>query len=345
MNAAVLGTTGYTGQLLVRVLLEHPDVDEIIPASSSQAGEKLAELDHALSAAALDKVKTKDRTCVTIDEAKKAKPDVVIAALPHLKSGEVCGLFCGTSVVIDLSADFRFRDPAVFAKAYGAPAPRPDLLPGAVYGLAEWHTAAIKKADIIANPGCYTTASLLPLLPLVKEKLIAPKAIINAFSGVSGAGKKTEAKYLYCERTENAGAYSPGTLHRHCAEIQAECDGAAPGTKVYFLPHLAPMKRGIAATISVALKTPVGREEVIAVYKKYYAGKPFIGIREKGIPETADVWGSNRCDIGLHVEDDQLFVFSVIDNLVKGASGQAIQNMNLRFGLAETAGLRVHAEL
>ncbi len=345
MKAAVLGTTGYTGQLLVRMLLAHPDVDEIIPVSSSRAGEKLAALDRALSAAALDKVKTAGHTCVGIDEAKQAKPDAVFAALPHLKSGEVCGLFLGLSVVIDLSADFRFRDPAVFEAAYGAPAPRPDLLPGAVYGLAEWHTGAIKRADVIANPGCYTTAALLPLLPLVKEKMIKEKAIVNAFSGVSGAGKKTEVKYLYCERTENAGAYSPGTQHRHCAEIQAELDGAVPGTKAYFLPHLAPMKRGIAATISVELKKKAAREDVLALYEKYYGGKPFIGIRESGIPETADVWGSNRCDLGWHVEDDQLFVFSVIDNLVKGASGQAIQNMNLRFGFAETAGLPVHGEL
>jgi N-acetyl-gamma-glutamyl-phosphate reductase len=345
MKAAVLGTTGYTGQLLVRMLLAHPDVDELIPVSSSAAGEKLAGLDHALGAAGLGKVKIAGQVCVSIDDAKKLKPDVVFAALPHLKSAEVCGQFLGASVIIDLSADFRFRDPAVFAKAYGAPAPRPDLADEAVFGLCEWHTAAIKKADLIANPGCYVTSALLPLLPLVKEKLIQPKAIVNSFSGVSGAGKKTEVKYLYCERTENAGAYSPGTQHRHCAEIQAELDGAAAGTKVFFLPHLAPMKRGIATTISVELKKPAGREEIIDLYKKYYGGKPFVGIREKGLPETADVWGSNRCDIGVHLEGENLFVFSALDNLVKGASGQAIQNMNLRFGFAETAGLRVHAEL
>ncbi len=344
MKAAVLGTTGYTGQLLIRFLLEHPAVTEIIPASSSRAGEKLIGLDPGLSAGGLDKVKTPGQTCVSADEAKKLKPDVVFAALPHQKSGEVCGRFLGTSVIIDLSADFRFRDAAVFTKAYGAPPPRPDLLDQAVFGLCEWHTEAIKKADLIANPGCYVTSALLPLLPLVKEKLIREKVIVNSFSGVSGAGKKTEVKYLYCERTENAGAYSPGTQHRHCTEIQAEIDAVAQGTNVYFLPHLAPMKRGIVSTIATELKKDAGREEVLAVYKKYYGGKPFIGLREKGFPETGDVWGSNRCDLGWHLEGGNLFLFSALDNLVKGASGQAIQNMNVRFGINETAGLRVHGE-
>ena len=344
MKAAILGTTGYTGQLLIRFLLEHPDVTEIIPASSSQAGAPLAGMDTGLNPSLLDKVKTPGQTCVSADEAKQLKPDVVFAALPHLKSAEICGRFLGTSVIIDLSADFRFRDPGVFTKAYGVPPPRPDLLNQAVFGLCEWHTAAIKKADLIANPGCYVTSALLPLLPLVKEKLIEEKIIVNSFSGVSGAGKKTEVKYLYCERTENAGAYSPGTQHRHCAEIQAELDGAAAGSKVFFLPHLAPMKRGIVSTISVDLKKEAGRDEILDVYKKYYGGKPFVGLREKGLPETGDVWGSNRCDIGLHVEDGNLFVSAVLDNLVKGAAGQAVQNMNLRFGLKETAGLRVHGE-
>jgi N-acetyl-gamma-glutamyl-phosphate reductase len=344
MKAAVLGTSGYTGQLLIRFLLEHPDVTEIVPVSSSQAGEKLAGMDPGLGSSGLEKVKTTGQTCVTIEQAKTMKPDVVFAALPHQKSGEVCGQFLETSVIIDLSADFRFRDAAVFTKAYGAAPPRPDLLDRAVFGLCEWHTAAIKHADLIANPGCYVTSALLPLLPLVKEKLIKEKIIVNSFSGISGAGKKTEVKYLYCERTENAGAYSPGTQHRHCAEIQAELDGAVKGSQVFFLPHLAPMKRGIASTIAMELKKAMHRDEIIALYKKYYGGKPFVGIREKGQPETGDVWGSNRCDIGFHIEGENLFLFSVLDNLVKGASGQAIQNMNLRFGLGETAGLRRHGE-
>jgi N-acetyl-gamma-glutamyl-phosphate reductase len=262
-----------------------------------------------------------------------------------LKSGDVCAMFLGTSVIIDLSADFRFRDAGVFTRAYGAAPPRPDLLAKAVYGLAEWHTEAIRHSDLIANPGCYTTAGLLPILPLLKEKMIKEKVIINAMSGISGAGKKLETNYLFCERSENAGAYTPGTTHRHCAEIQAEVDQTIRGHKVFFNPHLAPMVRGIAATISTTLVKPADRKSILAVYEKYYGQKPFVSIRETGLPQTGDVWGSNRCDIGLHIEDDELFIFSVLDNLIKGASGQAIQNMNLRFNLPETAGLKLHSEL
>jgi N-acetyl-gamma-glutamyl-phosphate reductase len=344
MKAAVLGTSGYTGQLLIRILLEHPQVTEIIPVSMSKEGEKLVTVDPGLNPHRLEKIAATAGVCISVAEAKKKKPDVVFAALPHLKSGDVCAEFFGTSVIIDLSADFRFRDAAIFAQAYGAPVPRPDLLPRAVYGLAEWNTDAIKKTDLIANPGCYTTAGLLPLLPLVKEGMIRGKAIINAISGVSGAGKKLESNYLFCERSENAGAYTPGTTHRHCAEIQAEIDFAAQGVSVIFNPHLAPLTRGIAATITLTLAKPLDRAAILSIYEKYYGGRPFVSLREKGIPQTGDVWGSNRCDIGLHAEGDTLILFSVIDNLIKGASGQAVQNMNIRFGIAETSGLRVHGD-
>lgn len=343
MKAAVLGTSGYTGQLLLRLLIGHPEVDKIIPVSLSKEGEAIQVVDKSLCIHALAKFDLTEGRCVSLSQAQGLKPDVVFACLPHLKSGEVCACFLGQAVIIDLSADFRFRQAEVFNKAYGSPPPRPDLLSQAVYGLAEWYTEQIKKTDLIANPGCYTTASLLPLLPLAREGLIGQQpVIINALSGISGAGKKTEATYLFAERTENVSPYAPGTSHRHCAEIQAELSANGSKQRVFFNPHLVPMARGICATISVALTRQMTLNEIFSLYKNYYGTKVFIGLRERGIPQTAEVWGTNRCDIGFHLEEKQLFIFSVIDNLVKGASGQAIQNMNLRFGLSETAALAVN---
>jgi N-acetyl-gamma-glutamyl-phosphate reductase len=345
MKAAILGTSGYTGQLLLRLLLEHPQVDEILPASTSKQGQAVTAFDPGVGKSGLLKLKLSKGTCVSIREAEKWQPDVVFAALPHLKSAELCAPFMGKSVVIDLSADFRFQDAQLFEKAYGARPPREDLIGKAVYGLAEWYRKEIQKSDLIANPGCYTTASLLPLLPLVKEGLTAGPIIINAISGISGAGKKTKEYLLFCERSENTGAYSPGKTHRHGFEIQAELNKINSGVEALFTPHLAPLMRGIAATITVELSKELKQQEIYAVYEKYYGGCPFIGLREQGIPQTKEVWGSNRCDIGFHAEGKMLILFSVLDNLVKGASGQAVQNMNIRFGFKETDSLSVHSLL
>jgi N-acetyl-gamma-glutamyl-phosphate reductase len=223
MKAAVLGATGYTGLILLRLLSNHPEVREILAVSSSQPGEPVRSIDPGLSPAVEEKMRPSGARLCAIAEAVRAAGagglDVVFSALPHLTSAEVCAPFFGACVLVDLSADFRLRDPAVFEKAYSAALPRPDLLPGAVYGLAEWNTERIKKSDIIANPGCYPTATLLPLLPLAREGLIAGTVIVNAISGISGAGRKEKADLLYCERTENANAYAPGAAHRHAPEI------------------------------------------------------------------------------------------------------------------------------
>ncbi len=350
MKAAILGTTGYTGMVLLRMLDAHPAVETILPVSSSRAGEQVILADRGVHEKVVEKCAYSHGRLMTIEEAAGAKPDVVFSALPHLKSAELCGPFFGTGVVIDLSADFRIRDPQVFEKAYGHKQPRPDLQEQAVYGLCELYAGEIKKADLIANPGCYPTASLLPLVPLLKAGIIGGTIVINALSGISGAGKKANENLLYCTRTENANAYSPGTAHRHCQEIQQETDAAGTGSgppvnRVLFTPHLVPVKRGMAVTTAVTLSGGGTEADAARILSEAYREAPFVKLTGNTIPQTADVWGSNRCDIGWHGEGDSLLLFSVIDNLVKGASGQAVQNMNLRFGLPETEGLKVHGEI
>src|SRR5271157_3025684 len=282
MKTAVLGATGYTGQILLRILAEHAEVDRIIAASSSQAGVKVRAADPGLPPDIEEKIP--GGLLVSPEEVLRAAAgrggiDVVFSALPHLKSAEICSPLFGTTVVIDLSADFRLRDPAVFQKAYRAPVPKPDLLSTAVYGLTEWHTDAIRKADIIANPGCYPTATLLPLLPLAREGLLKGAVIVNAISGISGAGRKERVDLLYVERSENVNAYSPGTEHRHAPEISQELLAADASLSLLFTPHMAPLRRGMAVTTVVELaRQPAdsGPGSIAETYLRAYQGRPFI---------------------------------------------------------------------
>ena len=346
MRTAVLGATGYTGQVLLRILAEHPEVKCIMAASSSQPGSKVRAVDPGLPASIEEKIA--GGLLVSPQDVLNADLDVVFSALPHLKSAEICAPLFGRTVVIDLSADFRLRDPAVFQKAYGVPVPKPDLLPRAVYGLAEWHTDSIRTADIIANPGCYPTATLLPLLPLARKGLLKGAVIANAISGISGAGRKEKTDLLYVERSENVNAYNPGTSHRHAPEIAQELIAADGSLSLLFTPHMAPLRRGMAVTTVVELSRDIpetGPGSAGAILAEAYEGRPCITLTGSRVPQTRDVWGSNRCDIGWRREGRHLMLFSVIDNLVKGASGQAVQNMNIRFGITETTGLRMAGEL
>lgn len=352
MKAAILGTTGYTGLILLRLLGDHPGITAILPVSSSVAGVPVTEIDRGLAPEILDKCGVESGKMLTVEQAAGEKPDVVFAALPHLKSAQICEPFFEKSVVIDLSADFRIKDPELFERAYGQQPPRPDLLDGAVYGLCEIYPGSIKEADLIANPGCYPTAALLPMIPLLQKGVIRGKAHITALSGISGAGKKVKENLLFCERTENCGPYSPGKTHRHCWEIQQEIgrnltDPAAADTETeaLFTPHLVPLKRGMSVTTSVTLSREISAGDIEYILSSAYRDTPFVQVRQGTIPETADVRGSNRCDIGWHTEGDTLLLFSCIDNLMKGASGQAVQNMNIRFGFDETDGLPLHGEL
>ncbi len=352
MKAAVLGATGYTGLILLRLLAKHPGVTSLLPVSSSQAGLAVRALDPGLAPDVEEKMSRSGGKLLSVAEAVAEAEgpgiDVVFAALPHLKSAEICSPFMGRGVVIDLSADFRFKDPKVFAKAYGAPPPKPELLEKSVYGLVEWHREEIRKSDLIAQPGCYPTASLLPILPLAKEGLLTGTAVVNAISGISGAGKKERIDLLYSERTENTGAYNPGKSHRHEPEIEQELLAADSSLGLLFTPHLAPLKRGMVATTVVALKHDIpetGPGSVEEIMKKRYGKEPFVALTGKRVPQSRDVWGSNRCDIGWQREGDHLLLFSAIDNLVKGASGNAVQCMNIRFGLPEDMGLTAYGEL
>jgi len=345
MHAVILGATGYTGSVLLRLLGNHQAVDRITAVSGSLNGQPVLHTDPGLDPRLLKKLEHTKGMFVPVEEAAGLNSDVVFAALPHLASAKMCGPFFNSSVVIDLSADFRMTDPEAFLAAYGEPIPRPDLLNRAAYGLSEIYRDQIRKADIIANPGCFPTCILLPLLPILSAFPVNGTIIANALTGISGAGKKAVERNLFVSRSENACAYNPGRAHRHAAEIIQEIGKVSRKTELFFFPHLVPMKRGMAATIHLETKEACKDKEVLAVLQKAYKEAPFVRIRENSIPETVDVWGSNRCDIGFRTEGRHLMLFSVIDNLVKGASGQAVQNMNIRFGLDDTEGLSAGSEL
>ena len=345
MKTAILGITGYTGLVLARLLAEHPEVNEIIGVSSSRAGDTLLSVDSGLHPRVAQKMRATGGTLIPVSDLPSHAPEVVFSALPHLESARVCADFAGKSIVIDFSADFRLHDHAVFERYYGEKIPRADLLDGAAYGLCEWYAEEIREADIIANPGCYPTATLLPLLPLARRNLIRGTAIVNAASGISGAGRKPKDTSLYCERSENYVAYSAGRGHRHYPEMAEYLRAASTDVDLLFTPHLVAMKRGIGVTTAVAVADGVGEEEIHRALEESYGRASFIRLVGSTIPSTSDVWGSNRCDIGHQIEGSYLLLFSAIDNLMKGASGQAVQNMNLRLGLDETTGLPVHGVL
>ena len=345
MTVTILGATGYAGSLLLRLLLDHPAVDAVVGVSSSRAGQPLAAALPAFAGlAGSASEKLGDGNLVSADDAARRPTDVLFSALPPLQSAAGAEPYFDSAVVIDLAADFRIHDHALFAAAYGAAPPRPDLLPGAVYGLSEWHRDRIAQASIIANPGCYPTAVLLPLLPLAAAGVLTGTVVANAMSGITGAGRKVSAEYLFTELSESVNAYAPGRSHRHHAEMRSELRPVADGLDLLFTPHLVPMRRGLAATTVATLRDTGGAGRVAEILAEAYGGCRFVALTGDRIPATAAVWGSNRCDIGWHVSGREVVLFSVIDNLLKGAAGQAVQNMNLRFGLAEGAALPLHGE-
>ncbi|MDD9987338.1 MAG: N-acetyl-gamma-glutamyl-phosphate reductase [Spirochaetaceae bacterium] len=340
MKAAVLGATGYAGATLARLLAEHPDVRTLILASGSRAGAPVAEAVPELSPRGLRAVD--GGTLASVDEAAAAGVDVVFAALPHLSSAQTLEPFLGRTVVVDLSADFRIADAARFAAAYGQPPARPDLLGDAVYGLPERYRERLRSADLIASPGCFPTAVLLPLLPVLAAGLVSDPVVACAVTGLSGAGRKADAEWTFCDRSETAAAYNPGTSHRHVPEMVQEMEAVRPGASLWFTPHTAPMKRGIAATITAPAAAGADTEVVGATLRAAYGDAPFVRLLDDRLPATGSVWGSNRCDIAWRVDGGAVLLFAALDNLVKGAAGQAVQAMNLRMGLPEERGLPMH---
>ena len=333
IKADIVGATGYTGQELVELLLSHPNARINNLYSTTDEPKKLSAMFPRFARRTGLTVQKLDRKKITSGEAS-----VVFLALPHTCSMDIVpGLLKAGKRVIDLGADYRLRNVPVYEKAYGVSHKDRVNLRQAVYGLPEIYRAKIRKSVLVANPGCYPTAALLGLAPLVALQEFE-SIIIDAKSGTSGAGKKAAQEMLFTEINEDFRAYKVN-CHQHMPEIEQELSKlAGRKTPVTFVPHLLPVKRGILETIYV--DAPVSPAKVIDLYQKFYKTEPFVRVREEGVfPSIKDVAGTNFCDIGLTSDGDKVIIISAIDNLLKGASGQAVQNMNIMFGFPETMGL------
>lgn len=343
MNAkfriAIAGASGYAGAELVRLAAAHPNYDITAVTSEKSAGQ-------SVSSIFLNLTGIVNRTFEALSpEALADRADAIFLALPHTKSQEPVAL-CRKAgkLVVDLSADFRLKDVATYELWYKAPHDHPHLLKDAVYGLPELHRKAIVGAKLVASPGCYPTAAVLQLAPLVAEQLIQFDTIaIDAKSGISGAGRSPALPYHFPEAHESLEPYKIGS-HRHIPEIEQELSalsGRNGSVTVAFTPHLVPMNRGILSTAYCKLKQRVELADLRALYRTFYAGERFVRLYEDTVPNPRYLKGSNFCDIGVYTDARAGWVVTVaaVDNLVKGAAGQAIQAMNLMMGLPEETGL------
>ncbi len=340
IKAAIVGATGYVGEELYRILHTHPQVEVTAITSVSYIGQKYSDIYHNFK-------HVSELECSDGNLEKLANEvDVIFLALPHgIASKQVNVKILEKCKVIDLGADYRLKSKDVYEHWYNTSHESVDLLANAVYGLCEVHRDAIKKASLIANPGCYTTCSILSLMPLVKEKLVDLNTIIiDAKSGVSGAGRSLNIDTAYCECNESIKAYKIAS-HRHTPEIEQELSLAAGSDiTLSFTPHLTPMNRGILATCYAKLTQKVDYNAVKSIYEKYYGNEYFIRLTKEGtFPETRWVKGTNFVDIGFSIDSrtNNIIVVGAIDNLIKGAAGQAVQNMNILFGFDEKAALDI----
>lgn len=336
-KVSIAGATGYTGLELLRLLLKRPDIEISILTSETYRGKTISEVFPSLAGQA-------DFPLTALDDNIAHSCDILFLALPHTAAMEKTPAFLKSGCrVIDLSADYRLKDADTFETWYKTPHKNPETLSQAVYGLPELHRTEIKTAKLVANPGCYPTSVILGLAPIIKADWADPGSVIaDCKSGVSGAGRKASLGVHFCERNEGVSAYNLAE-HRHTPEMEQELSQlAGQEISVTFSPHLAPMTRGMLSTIYINLKTDVGLDEVAERYREYYKDEPFVRILAKGTyANTKFVAYSNYCDIGLQIDRRarRLIITSAIDNLMKGASGQAIQNMNIMLGLNETTGL------
>ncbi|WP_031556884.1 N-acetyl-gamma-glutamyl-phosphate reductase [Lachnospira multipara] len=342
VKVGIIGATGYAGNELVRLLLGHKDVEIVWLGSRSYVDKKYSDVYRNM-------FKLVDAKCLDDNmEALASEVDVIFTATPQgLCASLVNDDILNKTKIIDLSADFRLKNVNIYEEWYKIEHKAPQYIDEAVYGLCEINRDKINKdTRIIANPGCYTTTSILTLYPMVKEGIIDPDTIIiDAKSGTSGAGRGAKVNNLFCEVNESMKAYGVGT-HRHTPEIEEQLGYAAnrDDIKLIFTPHLVPMNRGILVTAYANLTKEVTYDEVKAIYDKYYGDEFFIRVLEKDIcPETRWVEGSNFVDIGFKIEPrtKRLIMMGALDNLVKGAAGQAVQNMNLMFGFEENEGLKM----
>lgn len=332
IEVGVLGSTGYTGAELIRLLRRHEQVRVRFAASHSHPGRNLAQVFPG----------GPEIDLIAPEQAPLDRVDLVFLCLPHGASAQtaVQALEAGARVV-DLSADFRFVDPATYQQWYGQVHPAPELLDTAVYGLTEIAREQLADARLVANPGCYPTTVLLAVYPLLQESAVDGRVIVDAKSGVSGAGRAPKPGNQFVEVAEDLRPYSIGRSHRHLPEMEAILalwsDSPPP---LIFSPHLAPIPRGLLSTLYIPLRAGWSEKQLHDLYREIYAGEPFIRILPAGeVASMRQVNFSNRCTIGMTQVDGVLIVTSAVDNLLKGASGQAMQNMNVIFGLNETAGL------
>lgn len=340
-RVGILGATGYTGVELALLLERHPNAEIAFLSSEASAGQELAAVFPRLAGSS----KIRNRTLQTAASCQSTSVDVVFSCLPHGASAEISLPFLdGGAQVIDLSADFRLADPAQYPKWYGKAHPRPERLPEATYSIPELDRAAVRGAKLIANPGCYPTSVLLPLLPLAKAGAVGAGTVIaDSKSGVSGAGRKPSLGTAYCETNESISAYKIGRSHQHLGEMTQQIAKAViGGLPLVFSPHLVPMERGILSVLYVPPAAGCDAARMREILAQTYANEPFVKVLSvsEGLPATGHVAHTNRCHIAVASmpENDLVLVVSVIDNLIKGASGQAVQNWNASQGWLETLG-------
>lgn len=334
IKAGIINVTGYAGVELARILWMHPGVELMSVTGRSAAGKKLGEVFPHLSV-----------TGLTITAELDGKIDVAFSAMTHKASAEgIVPLLNKGIRVVDISADFRLKEAAWYPQWYDFDHPAPELLKKAVYGLPELHRALIKNADLVANPGCYPTSAILALAPLVKLGLVEPDLVVDSKSGVSGAGRTLTLPTHFSEASDNVRAYGLGG-HRHLPEISQELMtlDASKSISVTFVPHVVPMTRGIESTCYARVKPGKltgGKEELDKIYYDFYRDEPYTKVVQQP-PESKHTLGSNLCLLypAINLKTGRVVVVSCIDNLVKGAAGQAVQNMNIMFGLPETSGL------
>ncbi len=340
IKVGIIGSTGYAGAEIVRILLNHPEAEIVWYGSRSYVDQKFASVFGNFT-------EIVDAKCLddNIEELSK-EADVVFTATPQGYCATIVNdVVLSNTKIIDLSADFRLKDVSVYEKWYKIEHKSPQYIDEAVYGLCEVNRDKIKNARILANPGCFTTCSILTIYPLAKEHLIDMDSIIvDAKSGTSGAGRGAKLPNLFCEVNESIKAYGVAT-HRHTPEIEEQLRYASGEDVVIdFTPHLVPMNRGILATAYAKVKDGVTSDDIRAAYNKYYENEYFVRVLEDGVlPETKWVEGSNFLDVNfkLNPRTNRVIMMGAIDNLVKGAAGQAVQNMNIMFGLPENMGLRL----
>lgn len=340
IKVGIIGATGYAGGELARILMGHKDAKIVWYGSRSYIDKKYADVYQNM-------FQIVDAKCLddNMEELAK-KADVIFTATPQgFCASVISEAILADTKIVDLSADFRIKDVATYEKWYGIQHKSPQFIEEAVYGLCEINREDVKGARLVANPGCYTTCSILTAYPLAKEGLIDMNTlIIDAKSGTSGAGRGAKVGNLYCEVNENIKAYGVAS-HRHTPEIEEQLGYAAKeDVRISFTPHLVPMNRGILATEYATLTKQATYEDIKAVYDKYYKEEKFIRVLDEGIcPETKWVEGSNYVDINFKIDPrtNRIIMMGAIDNLVKGAAGQAVQNMNLMFGLPESEGLEL----